>query len=152
MKNVIREFQGTYRPFSNFWFVKVSLDGLVYPTVEHAYQAAKTLDEEDRDFIRHAPKPGDAKRAGKNLILRSDWEDIKRSIMLDLVRQKFQRADLKKLLLSTGDAELIEGNHWHDNYWGVCYCGICQNNMNIIAHNWLGKTLMQVREELRCLK
>jgi len=145
----ITEFQGEHRFLSNFWYVTVIYDYEIYPSVEHAYQAAKTLDMEDRDYIRHLPKPGDAKRAGKNIVLREDWDQVKLLVMKNLVWQKFQYPGLKSKLLATGDRALIEGNRWHDNFWGVCSCGVCQNTKHIIGHNYLGRVLMDVRSKLR---
>lgn len=110
-----------------------------YPTTEHAFQAAKTLDEKEREKIRVAKTPGQAKRLGQKVTLRKDWESIKIKIMLNLNRQKFDRADLGDRLVDTGQAELIEGNTWGDTFWGVC---------KGVGKNHLGKILMEVREEL----
>ncbi len=136
----IKEFQGEHRFLSNFWPAEVELDGIKYPTIEHAYQAAKTLDEERRKVIQAQTTPGEAKRAGRKVKIRPDWEDVKIGIMLDLVRQKFtNNVKLRNRLLATGDEELIEGNTWGDTFWGRCK-GIGQNN--------LGKILMKIRKEL----
>jgi ribA/ribD-fused uncharacterized protein len=89
--------------------------------------------------IRSALTPGKAKRLGRKVTLRANWELIKIDVMLDLVRQKFQDPDLAWMLINTGDAELIEGNHWGDKFWGVC---------NGEGENHLGKILMQVRDEI----
>lgn len=151
----ILEFQGTYRPLSNFWFLKQGVrlldDSFVYPTVEHAYQAAKSLDMNDRKAIaERIESPGAAKKYGRTIKIRPDWDSMKRSIMLRLLRQKFfNNADLRQLLISTGDQHLEEGNYWHDNYWGVCYCNVCNNDRNIESYNWLGQLLMHVRLELQ---
>jgi hypothetical protein len=137
----IKEFQGKYRFLSNFWPAKVFLDGFQYPTVEHAYQAAKTFDLKKREEIRNADKPGLAKRLGKKVSIRKDWEKIKISIMYNLVKQKFfNNSILKESLLSTGDEELIEGHTWNDTFWGICN-GVGQNN--------LGKILMKIRNEIK---
>ena len=137
----ITEFQGEYRFLSNFWPAEVEYDGDIYPTVEHAYQAAKTLDRQGRLSIMNAATPGIAKRLGKTLPLRRNWEQMKYSVMLSLVGQKFcSHMDLGDKLLATNKRVLIEGNTWDDTYWGV-YRGKGQN--------MLGKLLMQVREEVR---
>lgn len=136
----IKGFNGRYRFLSNFAPAKVIWDELEYPSVEHAYQAAKTLDLSVRRKIRNAEKPGDAKRAGKNVPLRADWEQVKLSIMEKLVRKKFQISDLKRALLNTGDSLLEETNKWGDTFWGVC------NNR---GENHLGKILMKIRDELK---
>lgn len=137
----IESFSGDYRFLSNFYNATayVVLDGDEYPTVEHAYQASKTTNPDDRRFFRFGTAR-DAKRMGRSVILRSDWEEVKLNIMLNLLRQKFTDTDLTKRLLDTKDAELVEGNYWNDTYWGVC---------NGVGDNHLGKLLMQVRDELR---
>lgn len=137
MSTVIDKFSGSFRFLSNFFPASVEYEGLVYPTVEHAYQAQKTLDESERIKIRDLPKPGDTKRYGKTVKLREDWESVKENIMRDLLLLKFSRSDLKTLLLSTGNAVLIEGNNWGDTEWGQC---------NGIGQNKLGKLLMEVRD------
>lgn len=137
---VIMSFTGDYAFLSNFYPVDVIYDGWKYRTVEHAYQAAKTLDLYMRDAIRSCRKPGLAKTFGRAAELRPGWDEIKLSVMADLLRQKFTvREDLKARLLETGDATLVEGNHWHDVWWGVC---------NGRGENHLGILLMEIRDEL----
>lgn len=109
----VAEFQGQYRFLSNFWRVPIELDGEIYASVEHAYQAAKTVIASEREAIRCAVKPGDAKRAGRKVTLRSDWEEVKDGVMLNLLRQKFSAGTLRANLLAT-DGNLVEGNHWGD--------------------------------------
>ena len=139
--NDILGFNKEYRFLSNFYPAIVEYDGLDYPSTEHAYQAAKTEDLGQRRRIRESQKPGDAKRSGQQVKMRSDWEQIKISVMKDLVRQKFTKhKDLKEKLLATGDAYLEETNHWKDIFWGVCKGK---------GLNHLGKILMEVREEIR---
>ena len=136
----IESFSGEYKFLSNFYQCVVSLDGDTYPSVEHAYQAAKTLDPEERRVIRTTPQSNLAKKLGQYIAIRPDWEDVKLWIMSDLVWQKFSNnKELKDKLLATDSVELIEGNWWNDTYWGICK-GVGQNN--------LGKILMAVRYEL----
>ena len=135
----INDFRGDYRWLSNFHLVDVELDGVRYPSTEHAYQAAKTIDAAQRESIRVLPTCGMAKRAGQRVTLRADWEQVKRDVMLDLQRQKYRSPELRKLLLGTSDAELVEGNTWGDTYWGVC---------RGVGENWLGRLIMQVRAEI----
>ncbi len=135
----IETFSGDYRWLSNFWHASVVLDDQVYPTVEHAYQAAKTFDQAARARVLAAPSPQSAKRAGRSVPMRPDWEAVKLNIMDYLLRQKFGREPLRSQLLSTGDAELVEGNWWNDRFWGVC---------RGVGENRLGKLLMQIRAEL----
>lgn len=136
------EFQGEYRWLSNFWPCRVWYDGNEYPSVEHAYQAAKTTDVDVRRFISTLSTPGEAKRAGQTIELRGDWGLIKLPIMLNLVRLKFRNPQLKEKLISTGDMVLEEGNKWGDKFWGIdLKSGKGENN--------LGEILMIVRKEIR---
>jgi ribA/ribD-fused uncharacterized protein len=135
----IAEFSGAFRFLSNFWPCKVVLDGEEYQSVEHAYQAAKTIKPEEREFIRESDTAGKAKRMGRHVTMREDWESVKVKTMLNLLRQKFRDGPLMDKLVATGDAKLTEGNKWGDVFWGVC---------NGHGQNVLGKLLMQVRAEL----
>lgn len=137
---VIEKFSGANRFLSNFWPCEVELDAEVYRTVEHAYQAAKTLDLQARAYIRQQPTPGRAKKLGREVEQRPNWEDMKVAVMRMLLRQKFQDPVLRAKLLGTGDCGLMEGNNWGDRFWGVCRGK---------GENWLGVLLMQVREEIR---
>lgn len=142
-KEKIDHFFAEYRFLSNFWLSKVTLDGVQYDTVEHAYQAAKTYNAQDRLKIKNCPSPALAKKAGYKVVLRPDWDEVKVDIMKSLVRQKFfAHKGLRNSLVDTGDAELIEGNGWDDTFWGVC---------NGKGENNLGKILMAVRDELNKL-
>lgn len=137
----IDKFDGDYRFLSNFWMVNVPLEKVWYSSTEHAYQAAKTLDENYKLQIKHAKTPGEAKKLGKSAPLRPDWEEVKIDYMRYLVWYKFAMyPDLGQKLLATGEAELIEGNHWGDHFWGVC---------KGLGQNWLGKILMEVRDQIR---
>ena len=140
MENEIKGFQGENRWLSNFWPAMVTLDGISYPTTEQAYVAAKTLDPEIRKQIAALTTPGKAKRFGRRIEVRPDWENVKLAVMEDLTRQKFNIPELKEKLLATGDAYIEETNRWGDKFWGVSG-GVGQNN--------LGKIIMKVRDELR---
>lgn len=147
---MITKFKGEYRWLSNFWAVQVILDGTVYPSVEHAYVAAKTLDQQVREKIRRLPTAADAKkfgrRIGKSISFRPAWNDnFKVRLMRDLLRQKFTDPDLRQRLIATGDEELVEINFWHDQVWGRCSCAKCGG----AGENWLGRLLMEVRRECR---
>jgi ribA/ribD-fused uncharacterized protein len=137
----ITSFRGPDHFLSNFYPCFITVEDEVYPTVENAYQASKTLDEPTRrDFIYLTPM--DAKRYGKEITIRADWECIKLDVMEGLLKQKFKvGSDLAQKLMNTGEEELVEGNHWHDTYWGQCPLGNGENH--------LGKLLMKVRADLR---
>lgn len=138
----ITQFDGPHAFLSNFYPSPVRLDGLEYPTVEHAFQAAKTHDPEARRRIRTAPTPGQAKRLGRQVQLRADWEQVKVGIMRSLLVQKFAEPELKALLRATGSEPLIEGNTWNDRIWGCTWDG-----KTWIGQNHLGKLLMSLRAE-----
>lgn len=144
-KTVISSFDGEFRFLSNFYGLPIEYEGISFKNNEAAFQAMKTLDKNKRLEISQMP-PNLAKRAGRTVKLREDWNDIRLQIMLDINRIKYSNEYLKKKLLATGDAELIEGNYWHDNFWGNCSCQKC---VNIKGENNLGKILMQIREEIK---
>lgn len=130
---MIDSFKGPYAFLSNF---HPSLVGGAYPTVEHAFQAAKTRDPEQRAKVATCATPAQAKRLGRKVTLRPDWEDVKLDVMEELLRQKFENPDLLTLLRATAPHELVEGNTWGDTYWGVCRGK---------GRNHLGKLLMKIR-------
>ncbi len=137
----IGEFQGPYRFLSNFYPSTLEFESITYPTVEHAYQSAKTLDMNERKRIAQLPTPADAKREGRKLQFRPNWDALKFDVMEQCIRSKFtHHPDLKQKLLDTGDATLEEGNTWNDRIWGV-YQGQGENR--------LGKILMKIRSELK---
>ena len=141
---MIDAFQGEYRFLSNFYKSALLFEGEIYPTVEHVFQAAKTDDAEERAAIRANANPVIAKRKGRKVTLRADWEEVKRDTMLKILRIKFADAELAAKLAATGMEELIEGNRWHDRYWGKCQCAKCGGE----GLNILGEALMQVRGEI----
>lgn len=140
----ITNFHGPHFFLSNFCPSPIELDGETYPTVEHAFQALKTSDADDRRAIREAETAARAKQLGRRVNLRADWERVKFGLMADLLRQKFADPDLRASLLATGEADLIEGNTWGDKVWGCV-----QVKGKWIGQNNLGKLLMQVRAELK---
>jgi len=140
---IIDSFSEEYAFLSNFAYVRrgivLPFDSSIYPSVEHAYQAAKTLNMTQRVEICNAKSAGMAKRLGKNVVIRPDWDNIKIDLITDLLCQKFSKEPFRSKLLSTGNATLIEVNTWGDCFWGVCD-GIGENN--------LGQILMLIREGL----
>lgn len=143
---MINKFAGEYAFLSNYYPSPFIHDGIEYPTVEHFFQAAKTLDIQKRKAIAAAKTPGLAKRMGRSVQLRSDWKKVKVYYMELGLRLKFANKDLAEKLLATGDEELIEGNWWHDNTWGSCMCDKC---INIPGRNMLGMLLMDLRKKMR---
>lgn len=139
----IHSFRGEYAFLSNFHPCQIEIDGLVYPTAEHAFQALKTLDPQQREHVQAAPTPAGAKQRGKQVTLRADWDTLRFSIMEQVLRAKFADPDLRRLLLATGERKLIEGNTWRDTTWG------CVQSKDGVwkGQNQLGKLLMRLRTE-----
>lgn len=151
MTHVIDEFttrreDGVYihTPLSNMSLSTIELHGLRWASVEHYYQAMKAILPEEREAIRLAPTPGQAKKLGRRCQLRPNWEEIKIQVMRTGLRAKFVPSNADgRYLISTGQALLIEGNTWGDKFWG-CVGGI--------GENWLGHLLMARRAEVRYLE
>jgi len=136
LENAISLFRGEYLFLSNFYEVDVTYEGFTYKNNEAAFQAQKDLSRRS-EFVDI--NPVSAKRLGKRVNLRSDWEKVKVDIMTQIVRCKFdQHPDLKQKLIDTGDRLLIEGNTWNDKFWGVC---------KGVGLNKLGEILMKIRKE-----
>ncbi len=140
---MIISFRDEYFFLSNFYPVEIKLDGIVYPNAEAAFQAQKTLDVEERRKFSMLKNPVQAKRLGRKVKLRDDWEEVKLYIMSEIVSQKFlQHPHLIEMLLQTGDEELVEGNKWGDRFWGVCKGK---------GKNHLGKILMKIRDAYKSI-
>lgn len=143
----ITMFQGEHRFLSNFYSYPIIWKGVEYPTAEHLYQTLKVPATEVnwRARIRCAKTPGEAKRLGRRAPLRKNWELDKECVMTSVVNAKFshlRHPDMVQKLLDTGSAKLVEGNTWHDNYWGSCVCTKCTH---IPGENKLGEILMLCR-------
>ena len=138
---MIDTFTGPYAFLSNFFFSGSLLhyEDDPYATVEHAYQAAKTLDLSARRRIQSCGSPAEAKALGRRVALRPEWDSVRNAIMLSLLQEKFAASPMREQLHATGSQDLVEGNTWGDRYWGVCKGQ---------GKNWLGVLLMQVREEI----
>jgi ribA/ribD-fused uncharacterized protein len=139
MEKAIRQFRGDFFFLSNFYNCPVAYKQLTYTNNEAAFQAQKCVSDTERiQFTKLSPS--EAKRLGRRVSLRKDWEDVKVSIMEEVVRAKFtQNAELADKLLATGDAHLEEGNTWGDRVWGT---------VNGIGANQLGIILMKIRDEI----
>lgn len=137
---MITSFRDKYFFLSNFYEVPVIFDGIKYQNNEAAFQAQKCIDPKERLQFSEL-NPSEAKKLGRRVELRSDWEDVKVDLMRKIVFAKFtQNPDLTLELLNTKDEELVEGNNWNDKIWG---------KVNGEGQNLLGKILMEVREEIR---
>lgn len=133
------DFRGKYYFLSNFYAAPVVWDGVSYKNNEAAFQSAKVGREYRQEFAELTAS--EAKKLGRKVPLRPDWENVKERIMYEICLAKFsQNEELKEKLLLTGECALEEGNTWGDKVWGT---------VNGEGENKLGKILMKIREELR---
>jgi len=139
---MICNFREGNRWLSNFAFVKIKLNNIVYPTVEHAYMSAKNDDINWKAFCAdRMNSASQVKKAGRTIQLINNWEIKKLLIMEEYIRQKFNQEPCKTKLLNTHDEHIQEGNYWGDAFWGVSL----KTNK---GHNHLGQLIMQIRVEL----
>ncbi len=137
MGNVINEFRGPYYFLSNMYPCAVKYGEFTYMNAESAFQAQKC----PMQALRFVGVDGyDAKKMGRAVVLRVDWNDVKVTIMHEIVEQKFrQTPDLRRKLIALRGCNLVEGNTWRDTFWGV---------YNGKGENHLGKILMEVADTL----
>lgn len=140
--DAIHGFFMEHRCLSNFHEAPLTIDGITYPSSEHAYMAQKSLNRDVQLEISMIVGSNKAKKFGQNIVLRPDWEYYRVAAMLQVLFRKFEDHDLAMVLLNTGDKYLEETNWWNDKFWGVC---------NGKGLNMLGKCLMIVREDLKQL-
>ena len=137
-KHAITEFRDEFFFLSNFYLCDITFDGINYKNAEAAFQAQKCEDTKEK-FKFTELAPGDAKRLGKTVKLRKDWNDVRIDIMRKVVKAKFdQNMGIKEKLIATDNRCLIEVNVWKDKFWGVS-CGS--------GKNMLGRILMDLRKE-----
>ena len=137
---IIDSFREDFYFLSNFYKASILYDGIIYTNAEAAFQAQKTNNMVERVYMSEMG-PVEAKRYGRKVKLRKDWNDVRLSVMKDIVYAKFsQNLDLKEKLLATGDAPLEEGNDWGDRFWGT---------VGGSGENHLGKILMEIRKEFQ---
>ena len=138
---MIKEFKKEFSFLSNFFIHKeISYDGLRSDNVEALFQAMKAFSRFDAIQIAGCSSPSEAKRLGRQIKMKPNWDSIKVGIMKEILIEKFRIPKLRQKLLDTGSEYLQEGNWWGDTFWGVCK-GVGDNN--------LGKLLMEIRQEIR---
>ncbi len=138
MENEINSFRGEYSWLSNFHPCQIEYEGILYQSAECAYIAAKTHDVLIKIKISKMTS-ADAKKFGKTMKLRDDWEKVKLKEMAKILKLKFNIPELRNKLISTGNSYIEEGNWWGDTYWGIC---------NGTGKNYLGKLIMAIRKKL----
>lgn len=140
MSESINRFDGEYFFLSNFYSSPVKYNGRTYMNSEAAFQAQKCINEYEKAKFENI-NPSEAKKLGRRVKMRDDWENIKEVVMHQVCREKFkQNKQIGELLIKTGDCYIEEGNTWGDREWGT---------VNGNGKNMLGKILMKVRYELR---
>lgn len=139
---MIKEFKGKYRWLSNFYPCSILHKGMMFKSVEHAYQASKSNKTTWINFCLHTEEPGKVKTESNNLDYDKElWKAHSLQTMELLLTQKFNMEPFRSLLLDTDEEELQEGNTWHDTFWGVdLKTGQGQNH--------LGKLIMLIRDRL----
>jgi predicted NAD-dependent protein-ADP-ribosyltransferase YbiA (DUF1768 family) len=164
---MITQFRGPYRFLSSFAEIPCTVpwfDGWTAPTREHAYQACKAASWEEARFVLSAPRPGEAKRRGREIRAWPDWDARRRSVMLTLALGQFAQPGPRALLAATAGHVLVEGNTWGDVYWGAVpvTSGTIYPGGNgppplwkpdgadpqtwLCGDNWLGRVLMMTRD------
>jgi ribA/ribD-fused uncharacterized protein len=147
---MIRSFRGDYGWASNFYPAPFVVNSVIFKTAEHYFMACKTVDPEWCARIIDAPSAKEAKKIGKICPLRADWDRVKVGVMAQAIWHKFtQNPTLQEKLMRTNPVGLIEGNYWHDNFWGECYCEKCSETT---GKNALGKILMAHRKTFITLR
>lgn len=132
-------FRGENAWLSNFFMVPFVWKGKKWKSAEHAFQASKAKKEVEALRVMEAVTPTEAKRLGRRVEMRENWNQVRLEVMEEILRAKFSVPELKEKLKATGERELVEGNTWNDTFWGVC---------NGRGMNHLGKLLMKVRSEM----
>lgn len=151
-QTAIKKFDNKYKFLSNFSNHSVKYRGIRYLSAEAAFQAQKCADpKQAKDFSDLLP--GSAKRLGRKVKLRKDWDQIKEGVMFYVLQAKFDQHEwLRERLIDTGDAELIEGNTWGDTYWGVCK-GEGENRLgyilSVLRHRYIAGGALEADEQLR---
>ncbi len=136
------DFSGEKFIFSNYYEIDIIIDGKIFQSVEHWFQANKATNEKDFEYVRESNTAGISKRRGRNIKLREDWDAICEHVMYIGAKEKFkQHKHLRDALIATRGTILEEGNNWGDTKWGVDY-------YTRKGQNKLGIILMRVREEL----
>jgi ribA/ribD-fused uncharacterized protein len=133
-------FVGDKRFLSSYYPSTIYINGQSYPTLEHAWQGLKTNDVEERELIRKAPTPSEAKKLGQCVTLRDGWREDKLTIMEELVKKKFDNPFLSEMLLTIKDEEIVVQGRWLNEFWGV---------VNNVGKNEFGKILTKVRNQLQ---
>lgn len=144
----IDRFRGQWSFLSNFQLCPITYEDDAYASVEHAFQAAKLVDRKERRLFQVPSTPSQAKMMGRGVSIRPGWDSLRERVMEELLRDKFYNFPYNEALMNTGESYLVEGNDWHDTFWGICD-GTCPRGPHAEEGlNKLGDLLMKIRAEL----
>lgn len=144
MTEEIKEFRYNYYFLSNFSYDSLIYKNIKFKNSEQAYQWEKAETDNDKLLILNCKTAKEAKQIGHQIKCNIvEWDTNKINVMKNILLAKFSQENLKQKLINTGKAKLIEGNYWHDQYWGSCYCYKCKNKEGC---NHLGQLLMDIRD------
>lgn len=135
----INKFAGDYAFLSMSYRYPIEYKGVTFPSLEHAYHAMKSDNPADWERLSGYIRPVNVRAASRTIKMRSDWNMIRDSILLELNMIKFSDPVLRQKLNDTGDSVLVYDNRDGDQYLGV---------FNKVGDNMLGKTLMKIRDSL----
>jgi len=138
MTDSINGFSGDWAFLSNLYLSPVEWNSFLFPSVENAFQAAKTSEAEAWKRLTALP-PDQAATFGQTVPLRPDWEEIKLTVMAELLAAKFEIPALRRRLIATARRDLINQNWWGDRFWG---------RVKDQGENHLGRLLMELRQRL----
>lgn len=138
---MVNVFRGRYYFLSNFYPCRIIIQGKIWMSSESLYQASKTLNLNKREEIRL--NPDKVKQIGKYVILRDNFNLIKLGLMKKILNEKFKQNQELMAKLNKIEGKIVEGNTWHDNFWGECSCNKCKK---VNKNNNLGKLLMEIRD------
>ena len=136
----IVRFNDDFFFLNNFANSRITINGITYPTVQHAFEAMKTSDKATQQEIADTEKCVDAMKIARTASFRPDFLSNRLVIMEQLLEKKFANPYYKKQLLATGDKDLVNTLYWKDNFWGV------QEDTGE-GQNWLGRILTKIREK-----
>lgn len=136
---MIKEFRKEYFFLSNFYETEIVYEGRKFLCSEAAFQASKCKRESTKNSFLHLLGT-EAKKRGREIKKREDWDEIKDEVMYKICKIKFSKPILRAKLLATGNEYIREENYWNDKYWGT---------VNGVGENKLGLILMKIREEIK---
>jgi len=144
LKKDIFKNQKEFKFLSNMYLCKIEYNNYIFPSSENLYQFMKIPDELKDKYIDIYTNvsPEKSKWISRKNPIREDWDKIKINVMYNVLKLKFnQHKDLKEKLIQI-EGPIIEWTTWNDTFWGI-------DLKTEKGNNWLGKLLMQLRNEYK---